>query len=377
MLKFDVAIAGAGLIGGAIALELARAGLRVGVFDRQEPGREASWASAGILSPAPENPGMIPMVSVGMASMALYPEFIANVEGISGRDTGYRKKGTVEALFSRNAREELSTLVALHHGLGLKAEALSADEAREMEPALSEGIEAAMFRPDEGSVDNRALSGAVLEAAKISGVEIFADRAVHAVKRAGNRCTGFLLRNETVEAKYIVVAGGCYSAEIEGVAPYAPVAPVKGQILALRHSDVKIGRVLWSENIYLVPRPDGRVIAGATVENAGIDKHLTAGGLQKLVNGATELAPQLASARVEEIWAGLRPDSPDHLPIIGPTDVDGLLIATGHFRSGIVLAPITAKLICEWITEKSVSLDWDRFSPMRFQQARKTADASK
>jgi glycine oxidase len=377
MLKFDVAIAGAGLIGSAIALELARAGLHVGVFDRQEPGREASWASAGILSPAPENPGMIPMVPVGMASMALYPEFIANVEKISGRDTGYRRKGTVEALFSRNAREELSTLVALHHGLGLKAEALSADEAREMEPALSEDIEAAMFRPDEGAVDNRALTGAVLEAAKISGVEIFADKGVRGVSRAGNRCTGLLIQNETVEAEFTVVAGGCYSAEIEGVAPYAPVAPAKGQILALRHSDVKIGRVLWSENIYLVPRPDGRVIAGATVENAGFDKHLTAGGLQKLINGAIELAPQLASARVEEIWAGLRPDSPDHLPIIGPTDVDGLLIATGHFRSGIVLAPITAKLICEWITKKSVSLDWDRFSPMRFQRARKTADANK
>jgi glycine/D-amino acid oxidase-like deaminating enzyme len=246
-----------------------------------------------------------------------------------------------------------------------------------MEPALSEDIEAAMFRPDEGSVDNRALTGAVLEAAKISGVEIFADKGVRAVSRAGNRCTGFLAKSETVEAEFTVVAGGCYSAEIEGVAPYAPVAPAKGQILALRHSDVKIGRVLWSANIYLVPRPDGRVIAGATLENTGFDKHLTAGGLQKLVNGAIELAPQLASARVEEIWAGLRPDSPDHLPIIGPTDVDGLLIATGHFRSGIVLAPITAKLICEWITKKSVSLDWDRFSPMRFQRARKTADANK
>src|SRR6202048_3212964 len=158
MLKFDVAIAGAGLIGSAIALELARAGLRVGVFDKQEPGREASWASAGILSPAPENPGMIPMVPVGIASMALYPEFIANVEELSGRDTGYRKQGTVEAFFSRNAREEVSTLVTLHHGLGLKAEALSADDARELEPALSEDIEAAMFRPDEGSVDNRALN---------------------------------------------------------------------------------------------------------------------------------------------------------------------------------------------------------------------------
>jgi glycine oxidase len=377
MLKFDVAIAGGGLIGSAIALELARAGLSVGVFDKQEPGREASWASAGILSPAPENPGMIPMVPLGIASMAQYPEFIANVEEISGRDTGHRKKGTLEALFSGNAREELSTLVALHHGLGLKAEALSAGEAREMEPALSEDMEAAVLRPEEGAVDNRALTAAVLEAATISGAQIFADRAVHAVRRVGTRCTGLVIQNETVEAKFTVIAAGCYSAEIKGVAPYAPVTPVKGQILALRHSDIKIARVLWSENIYLVPRPDGRVIVGATVEKAGFDKHLTAGGLQKLVNGATELAPQLAGARIEEIWAGLRPDSPDHLPIIGPTDLEDLVIATGHFRSGIVLAPITAKLVCEWITKKSVSLDWDRFSPMRFQQARKTADANK
>jgi glycine oxidase len=373
MKKFDVAIAGAGLIGGAIALELARAGLRVGLFDKQEPGREASWASAGILSPAPENPGMIPMVPIGIASMGLYPEFIANVEEISGHDTGYRQNGTLEALFSRDAREELSTLVALHHGLGLKAEAMSADDAREMEPALSEEVEAAVLRPGESSVDNRALTTAVLEAAKRSGAEIFGNAAVRAIRREGTRCTGFVLQNETVESKFAVVAAGSFSAEIEEVAAYAPVIPVKGQIMALRPSDAKIERVLWSENIYLVPRNDGRVIAGATVERVGFEKHLTAGGLEKLLAGAIELAPCLAGARIEEIWAGLRPGSPDHLPILGPTEIDGLVIATGHFRSGIVLAPITARLICEWITKQSVSLDWDRFSPMRFLQTRKSA----
>src|ERR1700747_3785906 len=130
MKKFDVAIAGGGLIGGAIALELARAGLHLGVFDRQEPGREASWAGAGILSPAPENPGMISMVPIGKASLALYPEFIAEVEERSGFPTGYRSKGTVEAIFSRHAREELNTIIALHRGLGLKAEAISANEGR-------------------------------------------------------------------------------------------------------------------------------------------------------------------------------------------------------------------------------------------------------
>src|SRR6266849_3209500 len=135
MKKFDVAIAGGGLIGGAIAFELGRAGLHVGVFDRQEPGQEASWAGAGILSPAPENPGMIPAVPLCKVSLELYPKFVSLVEEVSSQDAGFRPKGTLEALFSRNAREELSILIAVHHGLGLKAEAIRAEDARELEPA--------------------------------------------------------------------------------------------------------------------------------------------------------------------------------------------------------------------------------------------------
>ena len=370
MKNFEVAIAGGGLIGGAIALELARAGLRVGVFDRQTPGQEASWAGAGILSPAPENPGMIPLVPLGKASRALYPEFVSTVEEISGQGAGFRPKGTVEALFSRDARAELSTIIALHHGLGLKAEPLSATDARELEPALSEELEAAVLRPDEASVDNRALTAAVLEAARRSGVEFFAGNAVEALWRDGGRCHGLLLPNEKISAKWTIVAAGCFSASIEGAALYAPVRPAKGQMIALRTEELKIERVLWSEKIYLVPRNDGRILAGATVEYVGFEKNLTAGGIEKILSGALELAPGLASARIEETWAGLRPDSPDHLPILGPTDVDGLLIATGHFRSGILLAPITAQLIREWITLQRVSVDWDRFSPMRFAGCR-------
>src|SRR5712671_2268172 len=169
MKKFDAAIAGGGVIGGAIALELSRAGLRVALFDRQQPGREASWASAGILSPAPENPGMVAMVPLGKASLALYPEYIAEVEEISGKSTGFRPKGTLEALFSRDTKAELSTIIALHHGMGLRAEPLRAEDARELEPELSEEVEAAVLRPDEGSVDNRALTAGLLEAAQRSG----------------------------------------------------------------------------------------------------------------------------------------------------------------------------------------------------------------
>jgi glycine oxidase len=367
MKKFDVAIAGGGVIGASIAMELARAGLRVAVFDRQKPGQEASWASAGILSPAPENPGMFATVELGKRSVALYPEFVAQVEEISGQSTGYRPKGTLEALFSRDTRAELSTIIAVYHGLGLKAEPLRAEDARELEPALSEKIEAAVLRPEEASIDNRALTAAVLEAAQRSCAEFFAGASVKAIWREGHRCRGLVLQNENVEAKWTIIAAGCFSGTIEGAAAYAPVWPAKGQMAALRSDEVVIERVLWSEKIYLVPRNDGRILAGATIEYVGFDKRVTAAGIQKILSAAIELAPALQNARLEETWAGLRPDSADHLPILGPTDIDGLLIATGHFRHGITLTPITARLMREWITEQKVSVDWDRFSPLRFQ----------
>ena len=369
MKKFDAVIAGGGVIGGAIALELSRAGLHVAVVDRQQPGQEASWASAGIISPAPENPAMIVTVPLAKASVALYPEFVAQVEEISGKSVGWRPKGTLEALFSHDTKAELSTIIALHHGLGLKAEPLRAEDARELEPALSEEVEAAVLRPQESSVDNRALTEAVLEAAKRSGAEIFSRLAAKAIWREGGRCAGLLLHNEKIEAKWTIIAAGCFSAAIEGVAAYAPVRPAKGQMAALRAEDVAIERVLWSEKIYLVPRNDGRILAGATVEHVGFDKRTTAGGIAKVLSAAIELAPDLANAQIEETWAGLRPDSPDHLPILGPTDLDGLLIATGHFRSGILLTPITARLIREWIIEQRVSVEWERFSPLRFRSA--------
>jgi glycine oxidase len=375
MNSFDVAIAGGGLIGGAIALELALAGLRVGVFDRAEPGREASWASAGILSPAPENRGAIPMVPLGKASLSMYPEFVASVEEISGQRVGFRPKGTIEALFSADAVSDLSTVIALYHGLGLKAEPLRPEDARELEPALSPQVEAAALRPDEASVDNRLLTQGVLAAAQRSGAEIFAGQVVEGIWREGGRCAGLRLRGENVAAKWTVVAAGAFSSQIDGAQSYAPVRPAKGQILALRVDGLEMERVLWSDKIYLVPRNDGRIVAGATVEYVGFEKGVTAGGVETILAAAIELAPGLADARIDETWSGLRPDSPDHLPILGPTDVDGLLMATGHFRSGVLLTPITARLLREWITLQRVSMDWDRFSPLRFVQERQSKTA--
>ncbi len=376
MKSYDAIIAGGGLIGCAIALELARNDLRVALFDSQEPGREASWASAGILSPAPESPAMIATVEIGKASLAMYPAFIERVEEQSGIDTGFRAKGTITALLSRHAREELSTIIALSRGLGLKAEALSAQEAREMEPALSEEVEAAVLRSDEASVDNRLLSKALLEAAKRSGVEIHAGAAVQAIWKEGSQCHGILARAEKFAAKHTIVAAGAFSAQIAGVQEYAPVRPAKGQMVSVRCDAARIERVLWAERIYIVPRSDGRILCGATVEHVGFDKTVTAGGVQANLNAAIELAPVLATARVEETWAGLRPDTPDHLPILGSTDIDGLMIATGHYRSGVLLTPITARLMGELVLQKTSSVDCEKFSPLRFQAARESARVS-
>jgi glycine/D-amino acid oxidase-like deaminating enzyme len=145
-------------------------------------------------------------------------------------------------------------------------------------------------------------------------------------------------------------------------------------MVALRAPSVPIERVLWSERVYIVPRNDGRLVAGSTVEYAGFEKGLTPAGLQEILSAAMEIAPALKDAAIEETWSGLRPDSPDHLPILGPTDLDGLLVATGHFRSGILLAPVTAKLIREWITGQGVSINWEAFSPMRFLAAQRAAE---
>ncbi len=375
MKLYDAVVAGGGLIGASIAFELAAEGLSVAVFDAQHPGREASWASAGMISPAPESSEMASLLPISMASVRLYPEFIQRVEELSSRTVGYRKDGALEVLLNGTGQAEMDEILALHHGAGLRAEALSGPEAREIEPALTGELRAAIHRPDEASLDNRLLTEATLEAARRKSAEIFPGNGAKALWTGGARCKGLQLQNGRVEARWTVIAAGCFSALIEGVTTYAPVTPAKGQMMALRCNSVNLRKDLWSGHMYLVPRHDGRIIAGSTVEYEGFDRNVTVAGMRKILSGAISLVPALESARIEETWAGLRPDTPDHLPILGPTDLDGLLIATGHFRSGILLTPVTARLIREWVTTQKVTEDWAPFSPMRFQQVRQSRGA--
>lgn len=375
MKTYDAVIAGGGLIGAAIAFELASAALKVAVFDTQKPGREASWASAGMISPLPESPAMSPLLPLSLASTRLYPEFIGRIEELSGQSVGYRKNGALDIMFTEDATAGINEILAQHRAAGLQAESLSREQVRELEPALSPEVRAAIHRPDEASLDNRLFTEATLEAARRQGVEIFSGNGAKAVWFEGRTCAGLQLETGRVAARWTVIAAGCFSAGIEGAAAYAPVIPAKGQMMALRCDAVHLLRDLWLDHNYLVPRNDGRIIAGATVEYEGFDRSVTAGGLKKILTGAISLVPALENARIEETWTGLRPDSPDHLPILGPTDRDGLLIATGHFRSGILLAPITARLIREWVTSQKLSVDCAPFSPPRFQQMRQTRTA--
>src|SRR5437870_2896615 len=292
MRGFDVVIVGGGIIGGSIAFELAQEKLRVLVLDRQAPGQEASWAAAGMLSPSPENPDSIPLVPLARASLELYPEFVATVEEASGRAVGYRSKGTLEVLLAGEAGRELSTLIALHHGLGLPTEALRLEEALEMEPALSRQALAVALLPYEASVDNRALTEAVLAAAARQGVEIRAATPVTSLLRQGGRCSGVVAGGDQVSAEQVVLAAGCFSSEIEGVSRYAPTRPVRGQMVALRSSRVHLTRVLRSARGYIVPRDDARpqkLVAGSTLENAGFEKRVTPGGLARSEEHTSEL----------------------------------------------------------------------------------------
>ena len=375
MKTYDVTVAGGGLIGASIALELACAGLKVAIFDAQKPGREASWASAGMISPSPESAAMTSLLPISLASVAIYPAFIRRVEELSGRPAGYRKDGGLDILLTEDEMKKVSETLALHGASGLQAEALSGAQAYELEPGLTAEIRGAILRRDEASLDNRAFTEGMLEAAQRKGVEIYSNNGAKALWLEGPACRGLRLENGLVAARWTVIAAGCFSARIDGALTYAPVVPAKGQMVALRCEDVQISHDLWSNHLYLVPRNDGRIIAGATIEYEGFDRTVTAAGMKSILTGAVSLVPALAKARVEETWAGLRPDTPDHLPILGPTDREGLLVATGHFRSGILLAPITARLIREWVTTQKVSVDWSPFSPMRFQDRRQSRTA--
>ena len=372
MKTFDVAIIGGGLIGASVAFELAGEKLRVAVFDRQEPGREASWAAAGMLSPAPDSHHDLPLAPLGRESLRMYADFVTAIEEISGGTARLSWNGALEVFFGAEAEVQRNRRDAVCQGLGLKTERLDSATARLWEPALGSSVRSALWLPEEGTVEPRALTNAVLSAARRRGVDVRGDFPIAGILLRDNRCVGASGAGEEIFADRVIVAAGCFCSQIDSTSEildrYAPTCPVRGQMMALRPEVAGIRRVVRSERGYLVPRRDGRIVAGSTSESAGFEKRVTPEGMKKIFDAATELVPALAGAEIGETWSGLRPGTPDDLPILGPTDIDGLLIATGHYRNGILLAPVTAKLMRQWIVEGNTAFDAAAFSPLRFKK---------
>ena len=383
MSAYDVVIVGGGLIGSSIAFELASEKLRVAVLDRQEPGREASWAAAGMLAPGPDSPEAPALVPLGRESLRLYPEFIAAIEQASGKSTDFTRNGTFEVFRGPQAEIARNKMVAEFHRMGLAAEALSPTEARKQERSLGASTGAVAWLPEEATVDPRLLVEAVLAAAKQNGAEIRANCPVDILLPEGKACAGVICGGRNIAAEHVIIAAGSFCGTIASNAiasadgahetdrrpqlrQYAPVHPVRGQMLALQSESVQLKKVLRSQHGYLVPRRDGRIIAGSTLENAGFVKEVTPQGVRQILDAALELAPALADAKIVEEWSGLRPGTPDLLPIIGPTDIAGLWLATGHYRNGILLAPATAKIMRNWIVTGKSNFNAESFSPLRF-----------
>ena len=394
MSAYDVIIVGGGLIGSSIAFELASEKLRVAVLDRQEPGREASWAAAGMLAPGPDSPEAPALVPLGRESLRLYPEFIAAIEQASGKSTDFTRDGTFEVFRGPQAEIARNKMVAEFHRMGLAAEAMSPTEARKQERSLGVSTGAVAWLPEEATVDPRLLVEAVLAAAKQNGAEIRANCPVDILLYEDKACAGVISGGRNIAAEHVIIAAGSFCGTITSAAiasadgahetdphpqlrQYAPVHPVRGQMLALRSERVQLKKVLRSQHGYLVPRRDGRIIAGSTLENAGFVKEVTPHGVRQILDAALDLAPGLADAKIVEEWSGLRPGTPDLLPIIGPTDIAGLWFATGHYRNGILLAPATAKIMRDWIVTGKSNFNAESFSPLRFATTASHAHANR
>ena len=350
----SIVIAGGGVIGSAIAWRAAQSGAAVTVVD-PDPGRATSWAAAGMLAPVTEaHYGEEPLLALNLASAQLWPTFAEELAEAAGVDPGYRRCGTLTVARDLDDQAALAELLAFQQRLGLSVSKLTASEIRAAEPSLSPRVRGGLSAPDDHQVDNRALVTALLAAGKRAGV-VFDRRTVAGVEVDAGGVSGVRLDDGTMlAAEAVVLAAGTATASIAGVPDgvVAPLRPVKGQLLHLRTSPeaAPATGVIRGLEVYLVSRGDGRVVVGATMEERGNDTTVTAGAVLDLLRAAWELVPGIFEMELVEATAGLRPATPDNAPVLGPTEVPGLHLATGHFRNGILLAPITAAAVAAGLT---------------------------
>ena len=345
MTSWDAIISGAGIIGVSLALELRERGATVLVLDKAEPGSEASSAAAGILAAGGfETPPALGPLALESARM--FPEYVQKLEALSGIKTDFRQHGTI--VFQDNT----SITPALYKKLGN-------DDLRRLEPSLHNPGHQAFF-VQEDTVDPRLLMQAALAAAEKSGVEIRGNTEVREIRSVGNNV-------EVETAGTTSLFHGRAAVNCQGAWAGTPVKPRKGQMLYVRPEKKNLlQHVIHAPEVYIVPRSSGKILIGATVEDVGFDKTVAASTIQQLLNEAARYLPEIGSAPIVESWAGLRPGTPDDLPILGPTDTPNVFAATGHFRNGILLAPITAKIMASLILGKPVEFEISSFSSARF-----------
>jgi len=352
----DVAIVGGGIVGLTIAWRARERGLTVTLLERDQVGQGTSRVAAGMLAPVAEvefGEDGRRLLELGMRSAAMWPGFAAELEQVAGIDVGLRRTGTLILARDEDQARELERRLAYRESLGLRTERLRPSRAREREPGIAPTVRLAIEAPDDHSVDPRRVLVALRRACERAGVVIHEHARVESVALddAGGRVTGLVLSGEHLSVREVVIAAGPWSSQIEGLPAHARVSvrPVKGQIMRLRDpaGPGLVTRVVRYEGGYIVPRGDGRYVLGASVEERGFDLEPTAGAVHELLHDASELVPGIDELRIEELSVGLRPASADNVPVIGPGVIDGLIWATGHYRNGILLAPVTAEIVVQ------------------------------
>jgi len=361
----DVLVVGGGLIGCAIAAELAGRGVDVTVLDRDEPGAEASGAAAGMLTPQSEAPTRDAFFDLAIESRGMYPGWIARLSDETGMDSGYRRCGFLHCRFAGENAGDFEWQRAL--GLRVVAESGEALAAR-TGGRLSPEVSGAFFFPDEAVVDPRLLTRAAWLSALRRGARVRTQVAVLGFVIEKGICRGVETSEGRVAAGAVVDAAGAWAA-FEGALPLRlPIEPVRGQIVALRLPAPPFDPLVAASDVYLVPRTDGTVLLGATVERVGFHKAVTADGVARLIGAAARLMPSLGNAVFAGAWSGLRPATPDALPVLGASAVSGLYFAAGHHRNGILLAPVTAAVVSDLLTG-GPRRDLSAFSIERFAPA--------
>lgn len=353
VMKPRIFIIGGGICGLGTGWYFARAGYSVTIFERGEIGRGASWAAGGMLPPEIETePTEKNLYRLSAESFALWPEFASRLESESGKKIHLRQNGSMMVARDNDDVERLKFLFQLQKDYGLSPEWLSGYDARKLQPHLSRNLAAAIHNPNDAHVDNRATIDALKIAFLKNGGIIREQSNVDEILVDNNRVRGLRVNRCDVDADIVINAAGAWSAEISGTPDNCipPVRPVKGQMIALQ-SDAQnrlIDKLIWSPDVYLIPQP-GRLLIGASVEEMGFNAELTAGVQMDLLVEAYRILPGIYDLPILESWTGFRPTSRDDAPILGPTQIDGLIMATGHHRNGILLAPLTAQAIFSFI----------------------------